>query len=194
MTRLNGWTVAAISLLAFGTAAAAGPSASDVLTKLDSARTTADFTTTHASLKQLGIESVDTLEFYAMNPAKEARNRMLVLRFALDNREPAAASKTLQDLVRNSSDEDFRARCAEELGRRTSPEGKKLLKELLVNSSEASQVQIAAAMGLAEMGDDSGKERATKAVLQNEPWANMAIRTLEKLRAKDAIPGLSRLR
>lgn len=186
---MTNWLIlVVISCLAVDKANAAVQSASDVLRGLDSARTTADFKSTYASLKLLGSESTQTLESYALNPAKDARNRMLVLRFVLDKRLTEGASKTLQNLVRSSSDENFKALCAEELGRRPSPEGKKLLQDLLVNSSEASQVQIAAAMGLAEMGDDSGKERATKAVLQNEPWANMAIRALEKLRAKDVIP------
>lgn len=188
MTKINGLMLGVISFLAVDMANAAVQSASDVVAALDSARTGADFKTTYSALKQLGNESTQTLESYALNPAKEARNRMLVLRFVLDKRPPPIASKTLQDLVRNDSDANFRALCVEELGRRPSSEGMALLRELVVNPVEPAQVQIAAAVGLAEMGDDSGKDRALKAVLQNEPWANAAIRTLEKLHAKDVIP------
>lgn len=188
MTRMNGLVLAVISTCISGIVNAAELPVSEVLAKLDSARTAPDFKTTVVALKRLGVESTAALESYAMNPAKEARNRMLVLRFALDKRTPDTASKTLQDLVRNSSDENFRALCAEELGRRPSPEGKAMLKEMLGNPKESAQVQVAAAVGLAEMGDDSGKDRAMKAVLQKEPWANTAVRALEKLQAKDAIP------
>lgn len=187
MTQMNWLILALVSVLAFDKAYAAIPSASDVLIRLDSAQTAADFKTTVASLKQLGGEAIEVLESYAMNPTKEARNRMLVLRFVLDKRTPTAASKTVQDLIRNSSDENFIALCAEELGRRPSPEGKALLKGLLDNPDESAHVQVAAALGLAEMGDSSGKDRALKAVLQKEPWSNTAIRALEKLQAKDAI-------
>ncbi len=188
MTKNTGLILAVIFLLVCDIADAAALSAADVLARLDSARTGADFKMTYASLKQLGNDSTDALESYAMDSAKEARNRMLVLRLVLDKQTASGASKKLQGLVRSSSDENFKALCAEELGHRPSPEGKTLLKELLTNPNESAQVQVAAAMGLAEMGDDSGKDRATKAILQKEPWANTAVRVLEKLQAKDVLP------
>lgn len=177
----------AIICLFCGKINAAEPSATDVLNKLDSAKTAPELITAIDAVKRLGPGATPILEAYAFDVSKEPRIRMVVLRKVIAARTSDQASRTLQELIRNTSDTHFKALCAEELGRKFSPEGKALLKNLLVNPKEDAHVQIAAALGLAEMGDDSGKDRAMKAVLQNEPWANTAIRALEKLKAKDVV-------
>ncbi|MDX6769059.1 MAG: HEAT repeat domain-containing protein [Elusimicrobiota bacterium] len=173
--------------LFFGVGHAAEPSATEVLARLDAAKTAPQLVAAIDAVKKLGPGAMPTLEAYAFDASKEPRVRMVVLRKVIAARSGNHASNTLQDLIGSSSDENFRALCAEELGRKPSPGGRALLKKLLFDSKESAHVQLAAAMGLAEMGDDAGKDRAKNAVLQNEPWANLAVRVLEKLKAKDVI-------
>lgn len=181
-----------IFTLAFETAYAAPRSAAELLASFDSAGG-AEFYALIPHLQNLGLESTPALESYALDTSKEGRNRMIVLRMVLDKRAPAAASKMLQDLLRSDPDSRFKAECATEMGRRSYPGAKELLKGILKNPKGNPEVQVGAALGLAEMGDDSGKERAVKAVIEKEPWANMAIRVLVKLKAADVIPRIEQV-
>jgi len=176
--------LAAIAIvLALGQSAAAR-STDELLVEFDAAKGKKLFALI-PDLQQLGSSATPSLEAYALNTAKEARKRTIVLELVLNRKTPAAGFEMLQELLHGDPDARFKASCTEELGRRNYPGAKALLKKMLADKDENPRIQVGAALGLAEMGDDSGKEHAIKAVLQDEPWANNAIRVLEKLKISD---------
>jgi len=178
-------SLAAIAIVCtLGLSHAAARSTDELLTEFDAAKGKKLFASIK-DLQQLGPAATLSLEAYALNPAKEARKRTVVLELVLNRKAPAAGFGILQDLLHSDPDARFKASCAEELGRRNYPGAKAFLKKILADNDENPRIQVGAALGLAEMGDDSGKEHAVKAVLQDEPWANNAIRVLEKLKISD---------
>lgn len=201
---LHNMLLLVISLAVFnGAVYGAERPVAELLAEFDSAKTGQEILASIATLKQLGPDATGVLESYALDSSKEARRRIVAYRLVLKRRPPVAAVAALRERLQSDPNMDFRALCAEEMGKWPSSETKAILKTLLTDPKENGEVQLAAAAGLAHMGDDSGKERAVKAIIQDEPGAASATRTLEKLRANDVVtridhaargPGSTRIR
>ena len=74
--------------------------------------------------------------------------------------------------------------------RKTKEMAKNALKKAFKSDKEDKAVRAALAIGLATMGDDSGKQVALDAILKSEYFADFGMLALERLKAKDVLPTL----
>ena len=164
--------------------------AADLLRNLDSARSLGEYQRINQAMERLPKSARGELMRYVDNKGKNGRKRFMALRavFQLSSSETAAGEACR--VFSRDADREFRMNCAIFMGEYGGEQIRRTLRGVLHSSGGDPGVQLAAAAGLAKMGDDSGKERALKAVLDSEPALDIGIVALEALKARDVVTPL----
>ena len=158
------------------------------LNDLDKAKSVKEIRSSQSELKN---ESKDSLIGYARNQQNEGRKRYIALASACKQMSEDDGVSAVQDIFEHETDKDLRVSCAIWIGdRKTNEKARNALKKAFKNDKEDKAVRAALAIGLATMGDDSGKDVALKAILNSEYFADFGMLALERLKAKDVLSTL----
>jgi HEAT repeat protein len=163
------------------------------LAELDGARLITEWSKASNDLKDLltrSPEAKPVLRAYAANPGKDGRKRFIALSASLEGQTVGEKIGAIATALKGDRDFFFKSDCARALGKLGTPQAKELLRATLNDKSEHGMVRVAASEGLAEMGDDSGKDIAVESIVSGTQWADLGMRTLEKLKADDSISKL----
>ena len=177
-------TMLAVGVLAFFPALVSGKGLDD----LDKARSSKDIRGIRASLDG---ETKEALLGYARNSSKEGKKRFIALASACKKMSEDEGVDVVDGIFNKEKDKDLRISCAIWMGdRKTNEKAKNALKNAFKSDKEDKAVRAAIAIGLATMGDDSGKKVALDAILKSEYFADFGMLALERLKAKDVLPTL----
>lgn len=164
----------------------------DALKKLDEAKTSQARRGAEEDLIVTDAKSESDVRAYVNDKRKDGRKRLKALRALHKSRPDEIRAKDLEKYFSEKSDDSFRAGVAMEMGRlKQRPEMRQRLRGALDDSQESSQVQLSAAWALAASGDDYGKEKALKSVLEADPWRDFGMQTLAILKARDSLPKIN---
>ncbi|MBI3547611.1 MAG: HEAT repeat domain-containing protein [Elusimicrobia bacterium] len=157
----------------------------EVLRALDGSRSGGELIAARNKLRSLGKEAAPELRAYVTDTKHDGRKRAMAFGRLM---EGLSATERITELrsVLTDKDATFRSHCLLEAGQLKDQALKPILKRVIESSKEQAVVQLSAAIALAAMGDQSGKQRAIRAVINNEYAADLGINVLESLDAQDA--------